>query len=89
MSTYQFDLPKIIEYLRVMVRRANKQDLSNRTGIPYTRLIYFARSANSTPNPSDITALAKYYLPGYTFAVSQQQVIAAMPQGQIETSVAA
>ena len=79
MSTYQFDLPRIIEYLRVMVRRGNKQELATNTGIPYTRLIYFARSANSTPNPGDITALVKHFMPGYTFAVPTVDVIPPRP----------
>lgn len=69
MQSYQFDLPKIIEYLRGVVRQANKQDLVNITGIPYTRLIYFARSAQSTPNPADLTALVKHYMPDTTFVV--------------------
>ena len=82
-NSYQFDLPKIIEHLRVLVRRANKQGLSAATGIPYTRLIYFARSANTTPNPSDTTALAKHYLGGYTFTVPKEEVIDVTPQRQV------
>lgn len=84
MSNYQFDLPRIIEYLRVVVRRDNKQSLSANTNIPYTRLIYFARSAKSTPNPNDITALVRHYMPGYTFVVpvevTQSRQIIASPE---------
>jgi hypothetical protein len=69
MDTYRFDLPKIIENLRARVRAANKQELVLATGIPYTRLIYFARSAMSTPNPQDVTALMAHYMPNTAFVV--------------------
>ena len=79
MMHYQFVLPRIIEYLRVIVRRTNKQSLAAATDIPYTRLIYFARSANSVPNPADITALVRHYLPGYTFTVLAADVPVDVP----------
>lgn len=69
MDTFRFDLPKIIENLRARVRAANKQELVSITGIPYTRLIYFARSAQSTPSPQDVTALLRHYMPDTAFVV--------------------
>src|SRR5262245_55675329 len=82
---YQLDIPRIIEYLRAMVRQSNKQELVGETGIPYTRLIYFARSASSTPNPGDLTKLLQHFMPDSQFVVMRPAPVieVKLPQGVI------
>src|SRR5262245_58978046 len=79
-ATYQLDIVRMVEYLRALVRRENKQQLVMKTEIPYTRLIYFARSANSMPNAADLTVLIRHFMPEMTFVVKRLgQVTSAAP----------